>query len=157
MLIGARWIGLITEAEEFDANDICVWRHSGAWRTRDVDEAARIWRATAATTPVQIFITPMGRECGRGIELAVALVQRGVRVNYGPVSAQKDDLNWVDGGALEDLPRPNREALGRPVLVRAVNPLPATGRTKLEPPAAVGQGRRDAAKDGIDQLLDRQA
>jgi hypothetical protein len=28
-----------------------------------------------------------------------------VSVNYGPVSAQKDELAWVDGGAPEDLPR----------------------------------------------------
>jgi hypothetical protein len=113
MLIGARWIGLMTETEEFDADDVCVRRHSGAWRTRDVDEAARIWRATAATIPIEIFITPKGRGCGRGIEVAVALVQRGVTVNYSPVSAREDELAWVDGGALEDLPRPNFSPLVR--------------------------------------------
>jgi hypothetical protein len=43
---------------------------------------------------------------GRGIELAFALVQRGAPVNYGPVRAREDKLNWIDGGALEDLPRP---------------------------------------------------
>jgi len=46
-----------------------------------VDEAVRIWRATSRTTPVEIFITPKGRECGRGIELAVELAKRGVPVN----------------------------------------------------------------------------
>jgi hypothetical protein len=107
MLIGARWIGLTTGTEEFDANDVCVRRHSGAWRTRDVDEAARIWRATAATIPIEIFITPKGRECGRGIELAVELRQRGVSVTFDPVNARKDELDWVDGGALEDLPPPD--------------------------------------------------
>ena len=63
-------------------------RHSDAWRTRDVDEAVRIWRATSRTTPVEIFITPKGRECGRGIELAVELAKRGVPVNYSPVRAR---------------------------------------------------------------------
>ena len=43
----------------------------GRLRTRDVDEAVRIWRATSCTTPVEIFITAKARECGRGIELAV--------------------------------------------------------------------------------------
>jgi len=43
----------------------------GRLRTRDVDEAVRIWRATSRTTPVEIFITAKARECGRGIELAV--------------------------------------------------------------------------------------
>jgi hypothetical protein len=64
-----------------------------------VDEAVRIWRATSRTTPVEIFITAKGRECGRGIELAVELAKRGVPVNYGPVRAR-------ESGALGDLPRP---------------------------------------------------
>jgi hypothetical protein len=104
MLIGATWIGLLTTTEEFDSDDIRIRRHSDAWRMRDVDEAVRIWRATSRTTPVEIFITPKGRECGRGIELAVELAKRGV--HYGSVRAREDKLNWVDGGALEDLPRP---------------------------------------------------
>jgi len=36
----------------------------------------------------------------------VELAKRGVPVNYGPVRAREDKLNWVDGGALEELPRP---------------------------------------------------
>ena len=87
MLIGARWIGLMTETVEFNADNIRIRQQTDAWRTRDVDEAVCIWGATAATTPVEIFITPEGRVRGRGIELAVALVQRGVPVNYGPVYA----------------------------------------------------------------------
>ena len=74
--------------KEFDSDDICIRRHSDAWRTRVVDEAVRIWRATSRTTPVEIFITPKGRECGRGIELAVELAKRGVPVNYSPVRAR---------------------------------------------------------------------
>ena len=70
----------------------------GRLRTRDVDEAVRIWRATSRTTPVEIFITAKGRECGRGIELAIALSKRGVPASYDPVSAREDKLNWVDGG-----------------------------------------------------------
>jgi hypothetical protein len=109
MLIGAYWIGLMTETEEFNADNIRVRRHSDAWRTHDVDEAVRIWRATTATTPVEIFITPKGRECGRGIELAFALVQRGVPVNYGPAHMRMDELAWVDDGTEEMLAKLNAD------------------------------------------------
>ena len=37
------------------------------------------------------------------------------------------------------------------------DPLPAAGAGKLEAHPPVGQGRRDVAEDGIDQLLDPQA
>src|SRR6516164_2292642 len=75
MLIGACWIGLMTKTEELDARGICTRRHSDAWRTRDPDEAVRLWRATSASAEVEIRITPAGRARGRGIEFTVALVQ----------------------------------------------------------------------------------
>jgi hypothetical protein len=43
------------------------------------------------------------------------------------------------------------------VLLLAVDPFPATWSGKFEPHPPVGQGRRDAAEDGIDPPLDRQA
>lgn len=62
-----------------------------------MDEATRVWRAASASAEVEILITPAGRACGRGIELAVALAQRGVPVTFNPIHVPEDAAGWVDG------------------------------------------------------------
>jgi hypothetical protein len=107
MLIGARWIGFMTKVEEFEGH-LCTRRHSDQRRTRDPDEATRLWRATIATTSVEVRLTSGARNCGNGIELAIALRERGVPVDFDSACAREDELTtWVDGTRLEDLPRPN--------------------------------------------------
>jgi hypothetical protein len=106
MLIGAAWIGLMTETEELDAGGICTRRQTNAWRTSDPDEAVRLWRAASTTAEVAILITPFGRAQGGGLKLAVALAQRGLPVSYGPMPAGTGTDPWVDLAGYPKLPRP---------------------------------------------------
>jgi hypothetical protein len=95
-LVGCAWIGLLVERRENHARDVWTRHHIDRLRTKDVEEAVRVYRAVAADIDIEVRITPDGRIRGRGLEFAVELSKRGVPVAFDSISERGDEFAWVD-------------------------------------------------------------
>jgi hypothetical protein len=112
--IGVGWITFVIEVLNLDEHGCCIGGGRQYRRVRDPDLAARVWRACAFTGPVKAAITPKARATGKGIEIAVALAQRGIPVSFDalPESASLWDypfiheIDWADDRWPDTLPQP---------------------------------------------------
>ena len=165
MLIGACWIGLLTKVEEFKyrrrLHPTTRGRVAHARRGRSHPRLARslgLGRGRDSHYACRTRMRPPHRACRRaGTAWCAGDVQSDTRPRgcgglgrwhgQGPGIPEPTQLLAATAAAA---------ALSL-VSLLAHNALPAARRANLEPHPPIGQGRRGAAKDDIEQLLDRQA